>query len=39
MLQPAGFFPALIGGDGLSRYHTDFHEIKVPVNIPKFITF
>ncbi|KAE8009544.1 hypothetical protein FH972_005976 [Carpinus fangiana] len=24
----AGFFPALIGGDGLSRYHTDFHEIK-----------
>ncbi|KAK9281241.1 hypothetical protein L1049_004137 [Liquidambar formosana] len=24
----AGFFPALIGGDGLSRYHTDFHEIE-----------
>ncbi|KAA3475061.1 wee1-like protein kinase [Gossypium australe] len=24
----AGFFPAIIGGDGLSRYHTDFHEIE-----------
>ncbi|XP_038876752.1 wee1-like protein kinase [Benincasa hispida] len=24
----AGFFPALFSGDGLSRYHTDFHEIK-----------
>ncbi|KAG7970788.1 hypothetical protein I3843_07G101900 [Carya illinoinensis] len=24
----AGFFPALTGGDGLSRYHTDFHEIE-----------
>lgn len=24
-----GFFPALFSGDGLSRYHTDFHEIKV----------
>lgn len=24
----AGFFPGLIGGDGLSRYHTDFHEIE-----------
>ncbi|WJZ90299.1 hypothetical protein VitviT2T_009452 [Vitis vinifera] len=24
----SGFFPALIGGDGLSRYHTDFHEIE-----------
>ncbi|KAK4779816.1 hypothetical protein SAY87_015922 [Trapa incisa] len=24
----AGFFPAMIGGDGLSRYHTDFHEIE-----------
>ncbi|XP_034690627.1 wee1-like protein kinase [Vitis riparia] len=23
------FFPALVGGDGLSRYHTDFHEIEV----------
>ncbi|KAE8692020.1 Wee1-like protein kinase [Hibiscus syriacus] len=23
-----GFFPAIIGGDGLSRYHTDFHEIE-----------
>ncbi|KAI4340241.1 hypothetical protein MLD38_025100 [Melastoma candidum] len=23
-----GFFPAVVGGDGLSRYHTDFHEIK-----------
>ncbi|KAG6593183.1 Wee1-like protein kinase, partial [Cucurbita argyrosperma subsp. sororia] len=24
----ADFFPALFSGDGLSRYHTDFHEIK-----------
>ncbi|CAK7348267.1 unnamed protein product [Dovyalis caffra] len=24
----AGFFPAFAGGDGLSRYHTDFHEIQ-----------
>ncbi|XP_038893004.1 wee1-like protein kinase isoform X2 [Benincasa hispida] len=24
----AGFFPTLFSGDGLSRYHTDFHEIK-----------
>ncbi|XP_022147918.1 wee1-like protein kinase [Momordica charantia] len=24
----AGFFPALFSGDGLSRYHTDFQEIK-----------
>ncbi|XP_031258909.1 wee1-like protein kinase isoform X2 [Pistacia vera] len=24
----AGFFPAIIGGNGLSRYHTDFHEIE-----------
>ncbi|KAF8392612.1 hypothetical protein HHK36_022959 [Tetracentron sinense] len=23
----AGFFPSAIGGDGLSRYRTDFHEI------------
>ncbi|XP_044492170.1 wee1-like protein kinase isoform X2 [Mangifera indica] len=23
-----GFFPAIIGGNGLSRYHTDFHEIE-----------
>lgn len=25
----AGLFPATIGGDGLSRYRTDFHEIEV----------
>ncbi|PIN05369.1 Cyclin-dependent kinase WEE1 [Handroanthus impetiginosus] len=24
----AGFYPAGIGGDGLSRYRTDFHEIE-----------
>ncbi|KAG6748489.1 hypothetical protein POTOM_048413 [Populus tomentosa] len=24
----AGFFAAFAGGDGLSRYHTDFHEIQ-----------
>ncbi|GKV04937.1 hypothetical protein SLEP1_g17019 [Rubroshorea leprosula] len=24
----AGFFSTSIGGDGLSRYHTDFHEIE-----------
>ncbi|GMN38060.1 hypothetical protein TIFTF001_007318 [Ficus carica] len=24
----ADFFPAIIGGNGLSRYHTDFHEIE-----------
>ncbi|KAK3007868.1 hypothetical protein RJ639_014597 [Escallonia herrerae] len=24
----AGFLPAIIGGDGLSRYQTDFHEIE-----------
>uniref|UniRef100_A0A7N0SZI2 Wee1-like protein kinase n=1 Tax=Kalanchoe fedtschenkoi TaxID=63787 RepID=A0A7N0SZI2_KALFE len=24
----AGFFSSLIGSDGLSRYHTDFHEIE-----------
>ncbi|KAJ4835535.1 hypothetical protein Tsubulata_041078 [Turnera subulata] len=24
----AGFFPANVGGVGLSRYHTDFHEIQ-----------
>ncbi|XP_048226427.1 wee1-like protein kinase [Ricinus communis] len=24
----AGFFSAIVGGDGLSRYHTDFHEIQ-----------
>ncbi|CAA0825492.1 Wee1-like protein kinase [Striga hermonthica] len=24
----AGFYPASIGGDGLSRYRTDFHEIE-----------
>ncbi|XVE73284.1 hypothetical protein DITRI_Ditri11bG0105200 [Diplodiscus trichospermus] len=24
----SGFFPTIIGGDGLSRYHTDFHEIE-----------
>ncbi|GAV88956.1 Pkinase domain-containing protein [Cephalotus follicularis] len=24
----AGFFPGLIGGDGLSRYHSDFQEIE-----------
>ncbi|XP_062088410.1 wee1-like protein kinase [Humulus lupulus] len=24
----ADFFPATIGGNGLSRYHTDFHEIE-----------
>ncbi|KAA8543128.1 hypothetical protein F0562_021377 [Nyssa sinensis] len=24
----AGFFPVVIGGDGLSRYRTDFHEIE-----------
>ncbi|KAH8489204.1 hypothetical protein H0E87_024739 [Populus deltoides] len=24
----AGFFAAFSGGDGLSRYHTDFHEIQ-----------
>lgn len=25
----AGLFPAITGGDGLSRYRTDFHEIEV----------
>ncbi|KAL9686109.1 hypothetical protein QQ045_023564 [Rhodiola kirilowii] len=24
----AGFFSSIIGSDGLSRYHTDFHEIE-----------
>ncbi|KAJ9187745.1 hypothetical protein P3X46_003167 [Hevea brasiliensis] len=24
----AGFFSAIVGGDGLSRYHTDFHEMQ-----------
>ncbi|CAL0302442.1 unnamed protein product [Lupinus luteus] len=24
----AGLFPPIVGGDGLSRYHTDFHEIE-----------
>ncbi|XP_044503943.1 wee1-like protein kinase isoform X2 [Mangifera indica] len=24
----AGFFPTIMGGDGLSRYYTDFHEIE-----------
>ncbi|PON96612.1 Serine/threonine protein kinase [Trema orientale] len=24
----ADFFPAIVGGNGLSRYHTDFHEIE-----------
>ncbi|KDP28112.1 hypothetical protein JCGZ_13883 [Jatropha curcas] len=24
----AGFFSTIVGGDGLSRYHTDFHEIQ-----------
>ncbi|KAH7517101.1 wee1-like protein kinase isoform X2 [Ziziphus jujuba] len=24
----AGFFSVITGGDGLSRYHTDFHEIE-----------
>ncbi|KAF3436413.1 hypothetical protein FNV43_RR23505 [Rhamnella rubrinervis] len=24
----AGLFPTIIGGNGLSRYHTDFHEIE-----------
>lgn len=24
----AGLFPAITGGDGLSRYYTDFHEIE-----------
>ncbi|KAJ0054574.1 hypothetical protein Pint_01022 [Pistacia integerrima] len=28
ILQFPGFFPAIIGGNGLSRYHTDFHEIE-----------
>ncbi|RVW54597.1 Wee1-like protein kinase [Vitis vinifera] len=28
------FFPALIGGDSLSRYHTDFHEIEVSNQTP-----
>lgn len=27
-LKCAGFYPAGIGGDGLSRYRTDFHEIE-----------
>lgn len=34
MLQSADFFPATIGGSGLSRYHTDFHEIEVSTEIP-----
>ena len=25
----AGLFPAFTGGDGLSRYRADFHEIEV----------
>uniref|UniRef100_F6HPZ2 Uncharacterized protein n=1 Tax=Vitis vinifera TaxID=29760 RepID=F6HPZ2_VITVI len=33
-LQSTGFFPALIGGDSLSRYHTDFHEIEVSNQTP-----
>jgi hypothetical protein len=35
MLQSTGFFAAFSGGDGLSRYHTDFHEIQVSIQIPK----
>nr|KYP71335.1 Wee1-like protein kinase [Cajanus cajan] len=27
-LKCAGLFPAVTGGDGLSRYRTDFHEIQ-----------
>ncbi|XP_077242478.1 WEE1-like kinase [Tasmannia lanceolata] len=26
--KATGFFPSLVGGDGLSRYRTDFHEIE-----------
>lgn len=29
MVKSSDLFPAIIGGDGLSRYHTDFHEIMV----------
>lgn len=25
----AGLFPTVTGGDGLSRYRTDFHETEV----------
>lgn len=31
MLKSAGLFPAITGGDGLSRYYTDFHEIEVSI--------
>lgn len=34
VLSHPGFYPAGIGGDGLSRYRTDFHEIEV--NRPKY---
>nr|DAD33372.1 TPA_asm: hypothetical protein HUJ06_012223 [Nelumbo nucifera] len=26
--KSTGFFSSVVGGDGLSRYHTDFHEIE-----------
>ena len=28
-----GILPTIIGGDGLSRYWTDFHEIEVHFNL------
>lgn len=31
LLHFSGLFRAIIGGNGLSRYHTDFHEIKVSI--------
>ncbi|KAF3773354.1 Wee1-like protein kinase [Nymphaea thermarum] len=26
--KPEALFPLVVGGDGLSRYHTDFHELE-----------
>ncbi|TQD76416.1 hypothetical protein C1H46_038044 [Malus baccata] len=31
------FFPAFMGGNGLSRYCVDFHEIEVPTKLEKFM--
>lgn len=36
MLQSSAFLPAIKDGNGLSRYHADFHEIEVSIESREF---